>query len=44
MTCSAHYDGASEGTALKMSTVYGEVWIRQANDWKLLWTQETKLK
>ena len=44
VTYTAHYDGAYEGTALQMSTVYGEVWIKQANDWKLLWAQETKVK
>ena len=44
MTYSAHYSGAYEGTAMKMSTVYGEVWVRRANEWKQIWGQETKLK
>lgn len=44
MTYAAHYDGAYEGTPLQMSTVYGEVWVKQGNTWKLLWAQETKLK
>jgi hypothetical protein len=44
VTYTAHYDGAYEGTPLQMSTVYGEVWIKQGNAWKLLWAQETKVK
>jgi hypothetical protein len=44
MTYAAHYDGAYEGTPLRMSTVYGEVWVKQGNAWKLLWAQETKVK
>jgi len=44
VTYTAQYDSAYEGTALQMSTVYGEVWIKQRTAWKLLWAQETKVK
>jgi len=44
MTYTANYQGTYEGTPLQMKAVYGEVWVKQANDWKLLWVQETKTK
>lgn len=44
MTYVAEYSGSYDNTPLQMKAMYGEVWIKAGNDWKLLWVQETKLK
>ena len=44
MTYIAEYSGSYENAPLQMKAAYGEVWVKTASDWKLLWVQETKLK
>lgn len=44
VTYNAEYSGTYENSPMQMKTVYGEVWLRAGNDWKLLWVQETKIK
>jgi hypothetical protein len=44
VTYNAEYSGSYENSPMQMKTVYGEVWLRAGNDWKLLWVQETKIK
>jgi hypothetical protein len=41
---SPQYGGTYDEVPPQMKAVYGEVWIKVDNDWKLLWVQETKLK
>jgi hypothetical protein len=41
VTYSAHYASKSGGQTAKADSVFGEVWIRQGNDWKALYVQET---
>jgi hypothetical protein len=41
VTYSAHYESKSGGQTAKADSVFGEVWIRQGNDWKALYVQET---
>jgi hypothetical protein len=44
MTYAAEYSGTYENVPVQMKAIYGEVWLKVGNDWKLLWVQETKLK
>jgi hypothetical protein len=44
VTYLAHYEGKSGGQPIEANTAYGEVWINQGNDWKLLYVQETNVK
>jgi hypothetical protein len=44
MTYTAQYSGTYDNAPLEMKAIYGEVWIKDGNDWKLVWVQETKLK
>jgi hypothetical protein len=44
VTYLAHYEGKAGGQPIKSNTAYGEVWIKQGNDWKLLYVQETNVK
>jgi len=41
VTYSVHYESKSDGKIAKADSVFGEVWIRQGNDWKALYEQET---
>ena len=41
VTYSAHYESKSGGQTAKANSVFGEVWIREGNDWKALYVQET---
>jgi hypothetical protein len=40
----ADYSGKLAGQPLQAKCVYGEVWTKQGNEWKLLYVQETKVK
>lgn len=40
----AHYEGTADGKPTNSDTAYGEVWIRQGGDWKVLYIQETNVK
>lgn len=44
VTYTAEYSGSYDNSPVNIKTAYGEVWTKSGNDWKLLWTQETKLK
>lgn len=44
VTYRADYSGTYDKSPVNIKTLYGEVWTKIGNDWKLLWTQETKLK
>ena len=44
VTYMADYSGKLAGEPLQAKCVYGEVWTKQANEWKLLYVQETKVK
>jgi hypothetical protein len=44
VTYLAHYESKSGGQTAKADSVFGEVWTREANDWKALYIQETYLK
>lgn len=44
VTYTAEYSGSYDNAPINIKTAYGEVWTKVGNDWKLLWTQETKLK
>jgi len=44
MTYTAEYGGSYDNAPLQMRAIYGEVWVKQGGEWKLLWVQETKLK
>jgi len=44
VTYSAHYEGKSGGLIAKSDSIFGEVWIREGNDWKALYIQETAVK
>lgn len=41
VTYSAHYESKSGGQTAKADSVFGEVWIREGNEWKALYQQET---
>ena len=44
MTYTAEYSGTYANSPVQMKAIYGEVWVKSDNDWKLLWVQETKIK
>lgn len=44
VTYIAQYEGKSGGQSSKAKSVFGEVWIREGNDWKDLYMQETYVK
>jgi ketosteroid isomerase-like protein len=44
VTYVAHYESKSGGQTAKADSVFGEVWTREANDWKALYIQETYVK
>ena len=44
VTYLAEYTGKYEGKSLQSKTIYGEIWTRHGNDWKLLYVQETNVK
>jgi ketosteroid isomerase-like protein len=44
VTYLAHYESKSGGQTAKADSVFGEVWTREANDWKALYIQETYVK
>jgi ketosteroid isomerase-like protein len=44
VTYVAHYESKSGGQIAKADSVFGEVWTREANDWKALYIQETYVK
>jgi hypothetical protein len=44
VTYNAEYSGTYDNSPVNIKTAYGEVWTKVGSDWKLLWTQETKLK
>jgi hypothetical protein len=44
VTYTAAYSGKLAGQPLQAKCVYGEVWTKQGNEWKLLYVQETKVK
>jgi hypothetical protein len=44
VTYMADYSGKVAGEPLQAKCVYGEVWTKQANEWKLLYVQETRVK
>jgi hypothetical protein len=44
VTYLAHYEGKAGGQPIQANTGYGEVWVSQGNDWKLLYVQETNVK
>lgn len=44
MTYTAEYSGTYANSPIQMKAIYGEVWVKSGNDWKLLWVQETKIK
>ena len=44
MTYTAEYSGTYANSPIQMKAIYGEVWVRSGDAWKLLWVQETKIK
>ena len=44
VTYTAHYEGKSGGQMSKSDSIFGEVWVHEANDWKALYIQETTVK
>jgi hypothetical protein len=44
VTYIAQYEGKSGGETSKAKSVFGEVWIRDGNEWKELYMQETYMK
>jgi len=44
VTYIAQYEGKSGGETSKGHSVFGEVWIRDGNEWKALYMQETYVK
>jgi hypothetical protein len=44
VTYSAHYEGKSAGQMQKSDSIFGEVWVHEGNDWKVLYIQETAVK
>ncbi len=44
VTYSAHYEGKSGGQTAKSDSIFGEIWIRESGDWKVLYIQETAVK
>jgi hypothetical protein len=44
VTYSAHYEGKSGGLTAKSDSIFGEVWVYEGGDWKVLYIQETAVK
>ncbi len=44
VTYIAQYEGKSGGETSKAKSVFGEVWVRDGNEWKDLYMQETYMK
>jgi hypothetical protein len=44
VTYTADYEGKADGQVSKGHTIFGEVWVREGNDWKALYIQETTVK
>jgi hypothetical protein len=44
VTYRAQYEGKSGGEVAKGNSIFGEVWARSGNDWKVLYLQETYIK
>ena len=44
VTYRAQYEGKSGGEITKGNSIFGEVWTRSGNDWKVLYLQETYIK
>ncbi|MGA2345759.1 MAG: nuclear transport factor 2 family protein [Candidatus Sulfotelmatobacter sp.] len=44
VTYSAHYEGKSGGLLAKSDSIFGEVWVYEGGDWKVLYIQETAVK
>jgi hypothetical protein len=44
VTYMADYSGKLAGEPLQAKCIYGEVWTKRGNEWKLLYVQETKVK
>lgn len=44
VTYLAHYEGKAGSEAVNANSAFGEIWIREGNAWKGLYSQETALK
>ena len=44
VTYRARYEGKSGGEIAKGNSIFGEVWTRSGNSWKVLYLQETYIK
>jgi hypothetical protein len=44
VTYLAHYEGKVGGQPSKSDSAFGEVWIHEGKDWKVLYVQETAVK
>ena len=44
VTYSAHYEGKTNGQMAKSDSIFGEVWVHESSDWKVLYIQETTVK
>jgi hypothetical protein len=44
VTYSAHYEGKTGGQVQKSDSIFGEVWVHEGTDWKVLYIQETAVK
>jgi hypothetical protein len=44
VTYIAHYESKSGGQIAKADSIFGEVWTRDGNDWKVLYEQETYIQ
>jgi hypothetical protein len=44
VTYSAHYEGKTAGQMAKSDSIFGEIWVHEGNDWKVLYIQETTVK
>jgi hypothetical protein len=44
VTYASHYEGKSGGVLAKSDSIFGEVWVYEGGDWKVLYIQETTVK
>ncbi len=44
ITYLAHYQGKIGGQSIQANTAYGEIWVHQGHNWKLLYVQETNVR
>jgi hypothetical protein len=44
VTYSAHYEGKTGGQMAKSNSIFGEVWVHEGANWKVLYIQETAVK